>query len=61
MGWAKYNEDDREICEDRWALRESASTRNETLRDDSRWISKLSDSNKRRYDLKGEGKANLYQ
>lgn len=37
MGWAKYNEDDREICEDRWAMREADSARKESQQTSFQW------------------------
>ena len=43
MGWAKYNEDDREICEDRWAMREAAPIKKEAQQINPQWKSKLSE------------------
>ena len=37
MGWAKYNEDDREICEDRWTMRETDVLRRETQQTSFQW------------------------
>ena len=38
MGWAKYNEDDREIWEDRWTMREADSVRKETRQTSFQWM-----------------------
>ena len=41
MGWAKYNEDDREICEDRWTMREATQVRKEAQHINPQWKNKL--------------------